>query len=97
MIALIGALLLIAIAALASLRLFNGPTLYDRALAVHAMVLIAALAAASIAVAQRRADMVDLAIALIGADLVLAVAMLKFFRFRSLQPPMARAHGEGGE
>jgi multisubunit Na+/H+ antiporter MnhF subunit len=76
--------------ALASVRLFSGPTLYDRALAAHAIVLLAAMAAAAAAAAVRQAAWVDAAIALVIADFVLAAAMLKYFRFRSLQPPMTR-------
>lgn len=81
--------LLLAAMALASIRLMAGPTLYDRALAAHAMALLAALALAALAVAAGRPDWIDAAIALVLADVTLAVVVLKCFRFRSLQPPMA--------
>lgn len=96
MIGLGAALLLMGAAALASVRLFVGPTLYDRALAAHAVILLAALAAAALGAGMARASIVDTAIALVFSDLVLAAAVLKFFRFRSLQPPLARPRGEDG-
>ena len=48
MIALAAAGVLMALMALALPRLVTGPTLYDRALAAHAIVLIAALAGAAL-------------------------------------------------
>lgn len=93
MIALSLAIGLLAALGLVSLRLMLGPTLYDRALAAHAMVLLAALAMAAFSVARGRGEGVDLAIALVIGDLVLAIAALKFFRQRSFQAPMARAGG----
>lgn len=87
------ALVLVAMA-LASIRLMVGPTLYDRALAAHALALLGAIGLAALAVAAKAAVWIDAAIALVLADVVLAVAVLKFFRFRSLQPPMAPAANE---
>ncbi|MET0181268.1 MAG: hypothetical protein ABW199_00120 [Caulobacterales bacterium] len=85
----IAALLLIA-AALTLPRLIGGPTLYDRALAVHALIFILALAGAAIGASIGVTDWIFAAAALIVADLALAIAVLKFFRHRSLQPPLTR-------
>lgn len=89
MIALVAAAGLLAAMALTLLRLIAGPTLYDRALAAHAIVFLAALAIAAIAAYLRAPHGVDAAIALIGADLILALTTLKYFRFHSLQPPLS--------
>ena len=97
MIAIVAALLLLPVIALASVRLFIGPTLYDRALAAHVIVLLAALAGAAAAVGFHQPAAIDVAIALVVGDLVLAAAILKYFRFRSFQPPMARAQPGAAE
>jgi len=98
MIALIAAAVLLAMAALALPRLISGPTLYDRALAAHAIVLIAALAGAALAIGLGAPRWIDIAIVLVFADLVVAACVLKVFRHRSLQPPLGRASSaeEGG-
>jgi multicomponent Na+:H+ antiporter subunit F len=74
-------------------RLWIGPTLYDRALAASAATLRAALACAAIAVAEGEANWVDVALACMFSALVLNAAVLKFFRARSFQPPLAREEG----
>ncbi len=83
------AALLVAIA-LGSVRVLIGPTLYDRALAAHAVIFLSALCGAAIAVAASQPAWIDAAIALILADVVLAIAILKYFGRRSMQPPLSR-------
>ena len=73
------------------LRLFAGPTLYDRALAAKLVVIEAALACAGAAVLLDTAAVVDVALALVFGALVLGVAVLKFFRARTFQAPLVRA------
>ena len=80
---------------LSLLRLFAGPTLYDRAMAVNAVVSKAALICASLAVAAGRADWLDAAIALTLAMLIANAAVLKYFRARTFQAPLAREQEEG--
>lgn len=94
MIALAAAAALFAAMALASLRLIGGPTLYDRALAAHAVAFLAALALAAFAVVLSAPHLIDAALALIGADLAAALTVLKYFRFQSLQPPLSFDEGE---
>jgi len=74
-------------------RLFFGPTLYDRVLAMNVACLHAALIAAALSVMSARADWLDAAFALAFATFVLNVAMLKFFRARTFQAALA----SGGE
>jgi multisubunit Na+/H+ antiporter MnhF subunit len=76
--------------ALTSLRLFVSSTLYDRALAVNAIVLQAALICGAGAVAVGGVAGADAAILLVFALIVLNAAALKFFRVRTFQPPLAR-------
>jgi multicomponent Na+:H+ antiporter subunit F len=72
-------------------RLFAGPTLYDRALAVNAVVFKAALICAALAVALGRSEAVDAAFVLVLGAFVLNAAALKFFRAKTFQAPLARA------
>ncbi len=76
---------------LALVRLFAGPTLYDRALAANIIVVNAALICTSAAVAARRSEGVDVALALLLGALVVNIAVLKVFRARTFQAPLAQA------
>ncbi|MBX3430727.1 MAG: cation:proton antiporter [Hyphomonadaceae bacterium] len=73
------------------MRLFSGPTLYDRTLAMNGVVTKIAVIAAAVAVATGRASLVDAAFAFLFASVIANVAALKFFRSRSFQPPLMRA------
>ncbi len=76
---------------LALVRLFAGPTLYDRALAANVIVVNTALICAAAAVAARRSEGVDVALALMFGALVVNIAVLKVFRARTFQAPLAQA------
>lgn len=76
-------------------RLLFGPTLYDRTLALVSVCVQAALIAAAVAVASGRSDWIDACFGLVAATTVLAVAVLKFFRARTFQAPLAST-GEAG-
>lgn len=91
MIALIAAIGLSVLALLTLVRLFNGPTLYDRALAAKTLVVQGALICAAAAVAAGDTIGIDIALALVFGALVVSVAVLKFFRAHSFQTPLARA------
>ena len=82
-----GALLLLLLAAV---RLFIGPTLYDRALAVKTLLVRLALVCAAIAVAAGASMWIDVALAILFGALVLLTAAAKVFRARTFQPPLAR-------
>jgi multicomponent Na+:H+ antiporter subunit F len=79
--------------AMALLRLFAGPTLYDRLLAANAAGWKAALVCAALAVAAAQPAWLDAAIALLLAIYVTNAAVLKFFRARTFQAPMVREQG----
>lgn len=70
-------------------RVFAGPTLYDRAFAAKSVLVHAALLAAGSAVLVGARAGVDVAIALYLGAAIIAVAILKFFRTRAFQPPLA--------
>ena len=76
---------------LSLLRMFAGPTLYDRALAANAVAVKAALICAALAVATRNEAGIDAAFALAFGVFVTSAAVLKFFRARSFQAPLARS------
>lgn len=73
------------------LRLFAGPTLYDRTLALNGVIIKTGLVVAGAGVATARVELVDAALALVLACIVLNVAVLKFFRAGTFQAPLARA------
>jgi multicomponent Na+:H+ antiporter subunit F len=75
---------------LSLVRLFAGPTLYDRALAANAIVIKAALICAAAAVVANRGQWLDVAFAFVFAAIVVNVATLKVFRARTFQAPLAR-------
>lgn len=93
MIALIGASIVAAALALCLTRLFGGPTLYDRVLGMNAVVQKAAIICAALAVAARRSDWLDVAFVLLLGAFVFNLAVLKFFRVRTFQAPLAREEG----
>lgn len=77
--------------ALCLIRLFAGPTLYDRTLAANGVVTKLAVVCAAAAVLAGRTDFVDAALAFVFALFVVNVAVLKFFKVRTFQAPLMRA------
>jgi multicomponent Na+:H+ antiporter subunit F len=71
-------------------RAMTGPTLHDRALGAHAAILTGALLAAALGAAAGRAEWLDLSIALMLADVLVVIAMVKVIRLRNLQSALAR-------
>ena len=72
-------------------RLFAGPTLYDRTLAANGVIIKVAIIVAAAGVVAADATYVDAALAFVLACVVVNVAVLKFFKARTLQAPLARA------
>lgn len=72
-------------------RLFAGPTLYDRTLAANGVIIKLAIIVGAAGVITARTVFVDAALAFVLASVVANVAVLKFFRSRSFQTPLARA------
>ena len=65
-----------------------GPTIYDRILAVNAFGTITVLFLALIGFASGRPDFLDIALLYTLINFVATIAILKFFRYRSLQIPL---------
>ncbi len=72
-------------------RLFAGPTLYDRTLAANGVIIKIAIIVAAGGVISGRVVFIDGALAFVLASMVANVAVLKFFRLRSFQAPLVRA------
>jgi len=96
------ALMIVAAMALMLVRLFIGPTLYDRVLAVNAFGTKIVLFLAVFSLAVGRADGLDIAVLYALINFVATIAILKFFSYRSLdvalfdsEPRAARKDGEG--
>lgn len=65
-------------------RLFIGPTLYDRALAVNSFGTKTVLFLVVFAMLVGRADAIDIALLYALLNFIATIAILKFFRYRSL-------------
>ncbi len=89
MIAAASAALLVAMALLL-LRGLIGPTLYDRVLAVNSFGTKTVLLLALLGFLMDRPDFTDIAILYALINFVSTIAILKFFRYRSFQVPLAR-------
>ena len=66
-------------------RLFIGPTLYDRVLAVNSFGTKTVIFLVIFALMTGRSDAVDIAILYALLNFIATIAILKFFRYRSLE------------
>lgn len=80
----IASLLLLLAAIPALIRLLRGPTLYDRTLAMNVFGTMTTLLIALAAFIVERADLLDIALLYALVNFVGTIAILKFFRYRSL-------------
>ncbi|HWA00127.1 MAG TPA: hypothetical protein VG841_07405 [Caulobacterales bacterium] len=94
---LVAALGVSATLALCLVRLFAGPTLYDRMLGANAAALKIAVICAALAVLAVRAEWLDTALAIVVSTFLLNAVALKFFRARTFQAPLARMGRQLGE
>lgn len=69
-------------------RLFLGPTLYDRLLAVNSFGTKTVLFLCVFCFVIERPDGVDIAILYALMNFIATIAVLKFFRYRSLDTPL---------
>jgi len=84
-------LLLIGMALLLG-RLLSGPTLYDRILAVNSFGTKTVLFLCMFSLIIGRSDGVDIALLYALMNYIATIAMLKFFRYKGLDAPLASAH-----
>jgi multicomponent Na+:H+ antiporter subunit F len=79
-------------------RLYVGPTLYDRVLAVNSFGTLTVLFIAVLGFLNGRPDFLDIALLYALISFVGTIAILKFFRYRSLgdvsQMPDKKEHDE---
>lgn len=71
-------------------RLFYGPTLYDRVLAVNSFGTKTVLFLAVFAALIDRPDAIDIAILYALVNFVATIAILKFFRYRAFDLALAQ-------
>ena len=71
-------------------RLFAGPTLYDRVLAVNSFGTKTVLFLLVFSAIAGRQDAIDIALLYALINFVATVAILKFFRYRSLEIALAQ-------
>lgn len=67
------------------IRLFAGPTLYDRTLAVNSVGTKIVILLALVGFLMGRPDFLDVALLYALINFVATIAILKFFRYRSFQ------------
>ena len=79
---------------LAVVRLFAGPTLYDRMLSANSTLVKAALVMAALGAATLSPSAIDAAIAILAGGVVLSMAMFKLFKAKTFQPPLAAVREE---
>ncbi|MDZ4382765.1 MAG: monovalent cation/H+ antiporter complex subunit F [Parvibaculum sp.] len=75
------------------IRLFAGPTLYDRVLAVNTFGTLTVLLLSILGFITGRPDFLDIAMLYALINFVSTIAILKFFRYRAL----GRASADGEE
>ncbi|MHA6289234.1 monovalent cation/H+ antiporter complex subunit F [Maricaulis sp. CAU 1757] len=71
-------------------RLFAGPTLYDRVLAANSFATKTLLLLLVFAALVGRQDAIDIALLYALINFVATIAVLKFFRYRSLEIALAQ-------
>ena len=71
-------------------RLFAGPTLYDRVLAANSFGTKTVLSLLVFAAIVDRQDAIDIALLYALINFVATIAILKFFRYRSLEISLAQ-------
>ena len=75
------------------IRVFAGPTLYDRVLAVNSIGTKTVVVLALVGFMLGRPDFLDIALLYALINFVATIAILKFFRYRSFQIPLFRSGG----
>lgn len=80
--------------ALLLIRVFAGPTLYDRILAVNSTGTKIVVLLGLVGFLSQRPDFLDIALLYALINFVSTIAILKFFRYRSFQIPLFRPRGD---
>ena len=76
------------------IRLFSGPTLYDRVLAVNSIGTKIVVVLALVGFLMDSPDFADVALLYALINFVATIAILKFFRYRSFQISLVKPEGE---
>ncbi|MFC6196441.1 monovalent cation/H+ antiporter complex subunit F [Ponticaulis profundi] len=86
----VSAIALFVAIALLLIRLFVGPSLYDRVLALNSVGTKILILLALVGFLMGRPDFLDIALLYALINFVSTIAILKFFRYRSFQVPLIR-------
>lgn len=76
------------------IRLFTGPSLYDRVLAVNSVGTKIVVLLALVGQLMGRQDFLDIALLYALINFVSTIAILKFFRYRSFQISLTKPEGK---
>ena len=76
------------------IRLFIGPTLYDRVLAVNSVGTKIVVLLALVGFLMGRPDFLDIALLYALINFVTTIAIMKFFRYRSFQVSLIKPEAE---
>jgi multicomponent Na+:H+ antiporter subunit F len=80
--------------ALALARAFAGPTLYDRVLAVNSFGTKTVVLIGLMGFLMGRPDFLDISLAYALLNFASTIAILKFFRYRTLSTPLEGVSGD---
>ena len=86
----VSAIALFVAIALLLIRLFVGPSLYDRVLALNSVGTKILILLALVGFLMGRPDFLDIALLYALINFIATIAILKFFRYRSFQVPLIR-------
>lgn len=89
------ALALVVAIILILIRALQGPTLYDRVLAVNSLGTKVVLLLGIMGFLLGRPDFLDISVLYALINFVATIAILKFFRYRSFQVSLTRRPGKG--
>ncbi len=93
----VSTVIMIAAMALMLVRLFRGPSLYDRVLAVNSFGTKTVLFLVLFAFLIERPDAIDIAILYALINFVGTIAVLKFFRYRAFDLALVRMTEESSD
>ncbi len=77
------------------LRVYLGPTLYDRVIAVNSFGTMAVLMIGVIGFLKNRPDFLDIALLYALINFIGTIAILKFFRYKMIDTQQVHDKGEG--
>ena len=78
-------------------RIYLGPTLYDRVIAVNSVGTLAVLIIGVVGFLTQRPDFLDIALLYALMNFIGTIAILKFFRYKMVDAPPLKTNREDGD